>query len=262
MLLFLTPIYGFILSRASLTKKNIWWIGSGIMAGFCLQFHYHFILIIGLSLLFLIFKKEKVFYISQYLGGIIVGFSPLIVFDLRNNFYNLETIWKWLRFGGDTKFNFQIYYVMAFFPLATALLTRFINKYLKRTETIILTLVVIWGVVYVINQKQALGMPRNWHYSDLKVAEKIIKGDNNNDFNVVNLLSGDTRFYSLRYLLEIDNKKPKNVDEYRLIKRLWVVSNEEESEVINKKVWEIESFKPKKAETKIRLNNNIYLYGF
>jgi hypothetical protein len=68
--------------------------------------------------------------------------------------------------------------------------------------------------IYLGNQ--AKGMPKDWSYTSLKLTESIITQDVSGKFNVVNLLSGDTKFFPLRYLLKIKGKHVESSENYKI----------------------------------------------
>ncbi len=259
-LLILLPVFLWFLSKSIKSNKIKWFLGAGVMAGICLQFHFQFTLILFLTLIFFIYKKIKWHEIIVFLIGIIAGYSPLLVFDLRNNFYNIKTIFEWLRFGGDEKFNFHIYYFLAFIPLisivAGMILNKLNNKFIQYGLILIL---IIYSFFTKYTETEAFGMPKDWSYSELEKTSKIVEQMGTN-FNVVNLLSGDTRFYSLRYLLTKDQKNPRNVDSYQSADELFVVSYDMEEKTLNNPVWEISSFGKAEIKNKWELNKKVNLY--
>jgi len=247
-LLILTPIYLYFLVKA--IKKNSRWLMflAGIMGGVGLQFHFQFVPILGISAIYLLIKNRKIWWC--FVLGAIIGYLPLIVFDIRNNFYNLRTIFLWLMIG-DKKRGFFAYDYLVYIPI---LITIWSVKIKPKINILILTGVIIWSIVGIVNQKQSAYMPNNWTYKDLAKTEKIILEKSRGKFNVVNLLSGDSRFYSLRYLLKIDSENYKNIEELMVVEKKDRQKNIEESSL-----WEIREFGGKVVEI-LPINNEISLY--
>lgn len=247
-LLILAPIYWYLVS-----KRRYWLMG--IMAGIMLQFHFQ----VGLAILgttaFLILKKTKWQEILFFFTGISIGYLPLILFDLRNNLYNTRTILLWLRSGGDEKVAPQIYYFLVWIPLVYVGATKLVER-LKIKNW-------IWGVIVVVcltwvwQTRETKDMPKDFNYKKLEQTGDIVLADNPSDFNIVNKLSGDTRFYPLRYLLTIQGRVPMEVDKYPDAKTLYVVTDQES--ILNDSVWEISSFKPRNIENSWNLGENIKL---
>jgi hypothetical protein len=156
-LLILTPFFIFLGMKSITTKK--WWqyLIWGILGGICFQYHFQFGLILGFSFLFLIFKKQNWKNIGWFIGGGLIGYSPLIMFDLRNHFYNTKTILEWMRYGGDQKFNFQIYYFLSLVPFVCLGLGWVMVKLKNKLVFIALILGLIGYSFYTKITKKRLG---------------------------------------------------------------------------------------------------------
>ena len=78
------------------TKWRFFLISSTL--GILFQFHYQFVIIFGfLFVYYFMVKKINSSNIAPFLGGIALGLSPLIVFDLRHNFYDVNTLILFLK---------------------------------------------------------------------------------------------------------------------------------------------------------------------
>lgn len=82
-----------------LYKKNslINWITTGLTLGFFLNMHFQFIFIFFFSCLFLIIflKNKKIFPFKKIVAfafSFLITFTPLIIFDLRHNFLNINNL--------------------------------------------------------------------------------------------------------------------------------------------------------------------------
>ena len=245
-LLILAPVYWFLVSK----KKYFW---SGLVAGIMLQFHFQVgLVIVATSGYWLMTNWKKIFI---YLLGIGIGYSPLILFDLRNNFYNLSTILLWLRTGGDQKFGLQTYYFLAWLPLIYVGMVKIIEKF--KFEKLIWGGIMVGSLIWTWQTKSTNDMPKNFDYNKLEQTRSIILADNPSEFNIVNKLSGDTRFYPLRYLLTAKGSAPMEVYRYPEAKTLYVVTNQNDE--LSDSVWEVSSFKPKTVEKSWDLVNDIKL---
>lgn len=239
----------------ALKEKKWWQFGVwGILLGWGLQCHFQAGLLLILTAIIMILKRIKISGWLFTLGGFLIGYSPLIIFDLRNNFYNLKTIFEWMgqRGGG---FELQQFYFLEFLPILVILVAKIFYKW---------RIVLLGGLIMflgwtITNEKQAKGMPMEWNYGDLKKTSVIIKNKAGNEFNVVNLLSGDTRFYPLRYLLTVENKVPMQVEKYN--KELWVISYKN-YDFRNSTVWELEKAKNMKLRSRTEINLMVELVKF
>lgn len=259
-LLILTPVFIF-LGTKSFASKKWWYLIWGIFGGICLQFHFQFVLILFFTFLFLILKKQEWKNILLFIGGTGIGYSPLLVFDLRNNFYNIKTILEWLKFGGDEKIAVPIYYFLSFVPFVCLGLAWLMNKIRDKTLLILLLISLISYSFYTkINQKEALGMPNGWNYLlQEKTVEKIMKNGCPNNFNVASTISGDTRSYDLRFLLTAKNCKPMMVEEYPKAEKLFLIAPKNRSPE-TETVWEVQSLGKFKINQKIDLSSDIIFY--
>lgn len=260
-LLFLTPVYLFLVAK--ILEKDRWYyfLSAGLIAGMGLQLHFQFALIILFSPFLFLVRRKKLFNILIFLLFSFMGYLPLIVFDLRNRFYNLKTIIDWIRIGAGG--GLKTHYFLSFLPLLFILASYFLVKIVRGKKQLIILIIFtlsLYSYLSVFGEKQAFGMPKNWDYLALKKAVKIISENGDDNFNVVNLLSGDTRFYSLRYLLTISGKPPLSVESYPEADQLFVVSEKSAEEVKKDSVWEISSFVPTSVIQTWDLNGKIKLY--
>jgi hypothetical protein len=260
-LLILTPIFIFLGSK-SINNKNYWWfLIWGILGGICLQFHFQFVLILFLTFLFLFFKKQNWKNIFLFISGTIIGYLPLLIFDLRNNFYNIRTIWEWIKCGNDQSFSPQIYYFLSFIPFVCLGLAWIISR-LKNKLILILMLIVLifYSFCFKFSQKEAFGMPKGWNYPLQKqTVEKILENGCPKNFNVASTISGDTRSYNLRFLLTIKGCKPMGVEEYPIAKKLFLVAPTDRS-LETESVWELSSLGEFKINRQENLTSNIVFY--
>lgn len=240
---------------------------TGLFFGIGLQFHYQFILVILPVTIYLMFKnKEKLRTLSYIILGFAVGYSPVILFELRNSFYNTQTILFLIRnkvFMSESQppsYYFLSLAPFIFFYLASI---AFWIKGRVQPFTTVVAIFIILGSTFsstlmLFNNR---GMPKNWRYTDAEKVAKIISNENLNNYNVANLLSGDTRAYSLRYLLRISNSNPLGEMDYPNANNLFVLSYLDDKNTQNNSVWEISSFKGViKKKWLIESNPDINLY--
>jgi uncharacterized membrane protein len=262
-LLTLTSFFIFLGVKCFENKK--WWnyLIWGILGGICFQFHFQFGLILLLTFLFLLFKKQNYKNILLFIFGCGIGYLPLIIFDLRNNFYNIKTILEWLRYGNDGKFDFADYYVLSFVPFFCLAAGYFLNKIKKQIVlvSLLIILVIYSGSYFVkINKLGSLGMAKGWSYQlEKQTVREIIKNGCPKDFEIASIINGDTVAYPLRYLLEIENCKPMPIDDYSRAKKLFVVASNNKN-LSDENIWELLSIGNFEVKKQIILNTEIGLY--
>ncbi len=75
-------------------KKSLFWFLLGVIQGFFFNMHFQFIFIILFTCIFILISKKSIHitwkHILFFLTGIILMFLPLIIFDLRHQFFNLK----------------------------------------------------------------------------------------------------------------------------------------------------------------------------
>jgi len=260
-LLILTPVFIFLGSKAFVDKK--WWLYFvlGILGGMCFQYHFQFVLILLFTFLFLIIKKQKLKNILLFIGGVLIGYLPLLIFDLRNNFYNIKTIFEWLKYGSDQKLSIPIYYFLSLVPFICLVLAWIINKIKNKTILFLLLICLIGYSFYIkINRKEYFEMPSGWNYLlQKKVVNKIMENGCPNNFNVASTISGDTRSYDLRFLLIARNCKPMGVEEYPRAEKLFLIApinRPPETET----VWEVSSLGKFRINRQEKLTEKIVFY--
>lgn len=101
-------------------QKAVWFLLFGFWVGVTVSFHYVMLLIMVVVSGWVWWKNRK-FFLST-IAGMILAFSPMIIFDLRHNFFNLTGLWlvaKSLigetRPYGSSHFLYQIYPVIVIF---------------------------------------------------------------------------------------------------------------------------------------------------
>jgi hypothetical protein len=259
-LLLLTPVFGWLAAKSEKAKKWIWFWGSGLVLGLMLQYHYQVGIIVGGYLGYLIFKKTGLKDLVAVAVGAGVGYLPIIVFELRNNFYNSRIIFQWIVKGGsDTNISFHYFLVlMPFILVLTGAILNKLNRVIVSSAIAILIGVSVYSVVW---ENQAWGMPKGWNYKKLEKAANIVENQAGENFNIVNLLSGDTRFYSLRYILEIKGRIPRKVSEYENVDQLFLVGEDSGLEVANE-LWEAATFNDADLVEKWNFGDGIFLHEF
>ena len=87
-------------------KKKLHLLGLvGFLLGITFQLHYlatFLVPIIVIYLLFLTFKKENLKNYCYGLGGFFLGWSPFLLFEIRHQFPNLLTLYRFVFFGKET----------------------------------------------------------------------------------------------------------------------------------------------------------------
>ncbi|HOY61453.1 MAG TPA: glycosyltransferase family 39 protein [Candidatus Woesebacteria bacterium] len=249
-LLIFCSLFLYIFSKAVKNNKFIWYGLAGLMAGICWQFHYQFTLVIIGSLMFLVFRKTNFKNIFIYILGILIGFWPLIVFEFRNNFYNLGLIIKWLTINKENHFKLEEHYLIGFLPIVIAILVYLFKRINRVIVYFLMAVVIVMGVRFSLKTEE-------WNYKDKIKVVNLIKQKGCENFEIAQTITGDTRSYDLRYLLKINQCQPLEVDKYPEAKKLYLISKKQVEE---ESVWEVRSMEKFEIMSKTIINNQIMLY--
>lgn len=250
------------------TKKWLFFFFLSIWSGVLLQFHYQFIVIIfGLFFYYFLLKKLKFTQMIVFVLGVVLGFSPLIIFELKHNFYNLNTlilfIKNWSQVDRPGSITTPHYYITISFMMLIVFLGLFAKKIKKISNFYLLIFTLIIGLyAFWLNLPKpphAFWAPTSpWNYlSEKRIYEIIRSTDIKSDFNIANLAYYDTPAIVIKYFLKRDGYQIDYSDYYRN-KYLFVVS-EGDKYLVNP-AYEIATFKPRKIINQWKINERFDLY--
>lgn len=246
------------------TKKIHYLFLISMYSGFLLQFHYQFILVIvAITGFYFLLKRVPLKYLVIYVVGFIVGFSPLIIFELRNNFYNIQTIWMFV--SNDIPLASQgtsspPHYFLSISLFCFLIAGGVLKNILKGKIVVILlggSLFILSSFLYIQNPTHAFGMIEGWNYKNEEKVHEIIKNQKISNFNVINL-TYDTKALVQKYLLKKNNLTIDG-DNYLNNKFLFVITDKNDP-FLNDPAYEISTFKPSSIINTWEINNFYVLY--
>lgn len=259
----LTPILILILSLY-LTHPR-WQLATllGLGMGILLQFHYQFILVIGGIMLYLTIRKPHLTLgqLVAILAGGIIGFSPLLLFEVRNGFYNLQTIGLYLQHWDE--FSQQLggggwpiqYFLSLMLFGATTVSVLFAKKLPKLTVVVLVGCMAGWAMRdFVITPTQG-GILKDWRYQDELKVNEIVRQENLSNYNIV--MWYDTRSITQRYLFLINNAT-FDFENYRNNTYLFVVYPNPNWQ--HDGAYELNTFMPSKTNKEWKINEQYNLY--
>jgi len=261
-LLSLLPVLIYLMGLYQEKKSKLVFFLISFWLGLLFQFHYQFILVIfGIFLYYFLFKKLKIFEFLLFVSGLIAGFSPLILFELKHDFYNLRTMilfaqnWNQVdRPGGITM---PHYYISISFMLLILIFGILAKKIKNLSYRLIIFFAVILAVysfiVYLPKPDHAFWAPADpWNYLNEKKIYEIIRSTGiKKDFNVANLAYYDTPAIVAKYFLKRDYYRIDYGDYYSN-KYLFVIS--EGDNYLGNPAYEVGTFKPHKIVKKWVIN--------
>jgi len=259
----LTPILIFFMGFYSKKNKDIYLFLLAFTAGLLMLFHYQYVpIIIGLLFYYFVIKKINLKKVLIFLSGVVLGFSPIILFELRNNFYNFQTLLLYIENINQVfkvKNNvFANYYFLSIYLFILILIINLIKKYITNKKAVFftVTLIIIDLFIYGRTPRHAFGMADNWNYLYEEKVYKIIRNENVTNYNVVNL-GYDTVAVVQKYLHRKDGIK-FNYEDYYNNKYLFVVSKD--NNFMRNPAYEVNTFKPSKIVKNWEINNIYKLY--
>jgi len=128
--------------KAVAEKRSAWFFFGGFLFGLAFQIHYlaSFLLVaVGIYLLiFLSLKKNLKNYLNAF-AGFLIGWSPLILFELRHNFPNFKTLYKFILFSEETGF-----VANKFLPIITDVAFRLFSRLITNNHKLIAGFLIIF----------------------------------------------------------------------------------------------------------------------
>lgn len=226
----------------------------GILLGVGINFHYVMIPFAVLLALYTIWRSnKKLMAIIIYSFGLIAGNLPMVLFDLRHNFYHLTSFLEYLKesFGSTGQAGFSYYHFFELWPVFVILGALIVSLIYRKSRLIGISLIAIYIYLSLTSRwvsfAKPVGMLPGLTYSKVMLAAKTIVRDNPNDFNVTVLFGFDARGFILRYPLEfMYNRKPMGVEDYPKAKSLYILA-ENGYNFASSGRWELESFPLDKA---------------
>ncbi len=238
----------------ALTRKR--YFLAGFFAALAVQLH----TTAGVLMLvpfFLWFRNRSGFHrqsLIMLLSGIVLGLSPMILFDLKNHFLYVSSYWNLLFSGQPGTNGFQPHYIFWFIPIIA-----YRMKWWPKAMSVPVIIL-------------SFGLTLYWlFFSPKEVARNMtvisqisrIIADNqamdNRPFNVASFVDGNTRATAYRYFLDLAGTRPLGVEEYPKAEVLYVITYDIPEVIMKTSTYEISSFSPNKVTASWQVaGENIY----
>lgn len=205
-----------------------------------------------IALFFLIFnilksKENRLLSVFIFLFGMALGNLPMILFDIRHNFYNSLTLLQYFfdTLSGKSDAGFSYYYLLPFWPGFAVILAFMTIKLSKINKFLVVFILLSYFYLNLASPRSSLvssyGMPEGLIISDIDKVSELIAKDADGKFNVAEVLDFDKRAYVLRYFVEYKyGKKPMNEIEYQNLNTLYVLANRD-FRFDETNIWEIKA---------------------
>lgn len=239
----------------------------GIISGICLglEYVYFFTLILLVGLL-IYFSKRKCAFFFIFISGLVIGELPVVIFDIRHQFYNIKTLWEYTMdvFYQNNQGRISYYHLLHFWPLLAFLGGLILSNLFERNKTLAILLILFYLIANfssgIVSFNESIGMNNGLTYPLLDSVAKAIKYDNPKDFNVAELLDFDSRAHNLRYLLEFRYQLiPRGEEDYPGARTLYVFAHTNYN-FQQALAWEIRSYAPYKVGVLSPISRDYTLY--
>jgi len=249
------------------TQKSLYLYLLFFLIGVISQIHFASLILLPIFYIYVYyghrFKKQAGFklWMTSFLA-FVVGFSPILLFELKNKFYNVIVFVEYLK-NSRSFSNFKLL-PHRYLSLSLIFIIFLAGKFNKIiTGRVILfscfLLLFLDLVIYLPKPESAFGMADRWNFLMEKKAYGIIKKLGLKDYNVANLIY-DNLAVVIKYQLKKDGIKI-NFDDYYNNKYLFVI-DESEKHLAENPAYEIAAFRPRKKIRQWNLNDTYNLYLF
>jgi len=258
----LLPFFVFLMSIFNLKKNRLLFLIMAIYSGILFQLHYLFIFVlIGLLIYYFLIRRLTLQFFILAVIGFVIGFCPIIIFEMRHNFYNIRTIILYLN-NRKLLFNHWVadYYFLSSSFFVLIALFYFFKKQIKTWEIIIvICLLSTFCYKYIVIDAPSRAYPKGWLYADELKAYSIIKNNylknNIRDINIFEFY--DATGNAQKYYLKRDGIKI-NFDDYRNNRYLYVVYQNDQ--YIKDAAYEVNEFRPSRTIQIWAINQKYKMY--
>lgn len=253
----LTPILLYLMGIYKVTKRRAIFFALSFFAGFLLQFHYQYIVVIlGLFIYYFLIKKLGIRNIPIFILGLALGFSPMILFELRNKFYNLNTILLFLShykdvFGKGNPIGANVHYFLSISLFLFMAIGSILRNQLNKIKLICIFVVLLtWSTLLYVIFPSENSVVKDWSYDDELKVYNIIKNSTITNYNISSFYNATAT--TQKYFLKRDEIRI-NFDDYRSNKYLYVIYYKDVDFKTNR-AYEMNTFNPSIVIKKWQIN--------
>jgi len=272
----LIPFFGVLLLWFLEERRKSWtkYFLAGLAFGLGVSIHYSatlWFLIFGYYLI-VDFRERQFSFLNWVLLGLgaILAETPILLFELRHDFYNLRTILFHVKYyqpsiSYNLSFYYHNYYALPLIPLICKIYGMILEKSRKFINFKVILVsniaLIIFFFFYSLlgPQGEALINPENWYIARQKEVAQMIVDDGEETFEVAAIINSDTRAGELRWWLKQMGHEPMGVEDYHKAVVLYLVapkSRPPEEET----VWEVKALRPFEIAKQVDLGDNYIFY--
>ncbi len=227
-----------------------WVLVLGLFCGLGINIQYLFALPAFVFFGYLLFRFRSFLVSCIFMFGVVLGNFTIVLFDLRHNFYHLQTTIEYLKdvYKGEQGFTFQYYHFIYLVPLVAVAFGMVTNKVWLKNKLLATSLVIVFLVFNLlsIDFTKAQGMPKDLSTQDVLKASFIISQFVADEtFNVVETYDFDARAHVLRYPLIYMHDKVNllSIKDYEVSPSIFVLSPLN-YDYNNPTAWEMKVYQP------------------
>lgn len=257
----LLPLIVLFMGLYQKTRQSRYLFMVSFLSGVIVQFHYQFFLIlVFLAAYYFVTCKNRVFFLAIFIAGFAIGFSPILIFELRHDFYNLNTVLLFFKhrntLGNNPISSPQDYYFLNLSFAGLIALLMFFRKVKLPIKSMFFVLLVLSLALYLPTPSRGFRMVEGWKYQDELKVHQIIMGEKLDNYNIANVVY-DMKANSQKYLLKKDNVNI-NFEDYYTNKYLFIMSND--NAYLESRSYEVAFFKPSRIIKQWKINDYFNLY--
>ncbi len=257
----LLPLMVLFMGLHQKTRQFRYLFAVAFLDGIVVQFHYQLAFIIFLQVIYYFIASQKRILTSIiFVSGLIVGFSPILIFELRHDFYNFNTVLFFLghrkTLGNNPLTSPQDYYFLNLSFWGLLAMTALLKNFRIPLRAIFLVLLFTSLLLFLPTPSHGFRMVEGWRYQDELKVHQIIMAENLNNYNIANVVY-DTKANSQKYLLKKDNVKI-NFEDYYTNKYLFIMSRGDN--YLKSLSYEVALFKPSRIIKQWKINDYVDLY--
>lgn len=250
-----------LLIKRTFFNNQLYFFTIGLLFGVGIQFHYAFIFAVAVSMIWMIVERQLSVRVCCFLaGGLVIGILPLVLFELRSNFYNTRTFVAVMTNLDNTHTPFvpHTFYFISLIPFAFFVVSHALGYIHGRYRILPYAILVLYIIAAIA--KTVLPVDEPLPYASVTEMADIIAHDRPENFNVVDQLTRDNRAMSLRYLVTIRGYTPRAVDDYSQSQILYVYTDTPLAQLLDHPVYEMQSVTPIHTIGVWHTKNGITLY--
>ena len=265
----IVPLIGilsfYLLFKWQTSKSRLVIFTLGVLSGLGYAMEYVYLLTLGcIGLYLLITSKHRLTTIFWYCLGCLLPQLPIILFDLRHDWYNLRTLWQYAldTWANPGQSRLMFYHFLQFYPLIFLAFGYLTDRLWRVSKFMGIAMITLYLAFTLTSPKlslhQAIGTAPGMDTPLLIDFAKTISTDVTDPYNIVYLPQSEYRSHALRYLLTyVYQVPPMGIEAYPSAKTIYAVG-QTGLDLLTDRPWEIGAFNPHNQEILVSDPNNLF----